>query len=74
MTGVLILHGEPLTSERIKAQIERVFGEHGAYADEFIVSHGPETPIGHEVGHGPSVYTDLARTYVVGEIQRELRE
>jgi Xaa-Pro aminopeptidase len=48
----LVLDGEPLTSERVKSQIERVFAEHGAYAEEFIVSHGPQTAIGHELGHG----------------------
>jgi Xaa-Pro aminopeptidase len=92
INGTLMLEGEPLTSERIKAEVERVFGEHGAYADEFIVSHGPQTAIGHESGHGPilagepisfdlfpkdratGVYTDMTRTYVVGDIPDELRE
>ena len=88
----LLLDGEPLTSERIKAEVERVFGEHGAYAEEFIVSHGPQTAIGHEAGHGPirpgepvtfdlfprdratGVYTDMTRTFVVGDVPDELRE
>jgi Xaa-Pro aminopeptidase len=92
VNGTLVLDGAPLTSERIKAEVERVFGEHGAYADEFIVSHGPQTAIGHESGHGAilpgepisfdlfprdratGVYTDMTRTYVVGEIPDELRE
>jgi Xaa-Pro aminopeptidase len=92
VNGTLMLDGEPLTSERIKAEVERVFGEHGAYADEFIVSHGPQTAVGHESGHGPilpsepisfdlfpkdratGVYTDMTRTYVVGDIPDELRE
>jgi Xaa-Pro aminopeptidase len=52
--GGLTVHGEPLTCELIKQHIERAFGEHGAMAvDEFIVSHGPQTAIGHEMGHGP---------------------
>jgi Xaa-Pro aminopeptidase len=86
VNGTLVLDGEPLTSERIKAEVERVFGEHGAYADEFIVSHGPQTAIGHESGHGAilpgepisfdlfprdratGVYTDMTRTYVVGDV------
>jgi Xaa-Pro aminopeptidase len=90
--GSLVLDGEPLTSERIKTEIERVFGEHGAYADEFIVSHGVQTAIGHEAGHGAilageaivfdlfprdretGVYTDMTRTYVVGDVPDELRE
>jgi Xaa-Pro aminopeptidase len=49
----LVLDGEPLTCERIRVEVERIFGEHGAYADEFIVSHGAQTAIGHESGHGP---------------------
>jgi Xaa-Pro aminopeptidase len=92
VNGTLVLDGEPLTCERIKAEVERVFSEHGAYADEFIVAHGAQTAIGHEGGHGAilpgepitfdlfprdratGVYTDMTRTYVVGEISDELRE
>jgi Xaa-Pro aminopeptidase len=92
VNGTLVLDGAPLTSERIKAEVERVFTEHGAVADEFIVSHGPQTAIGHEMGHGPilpgepvsfdlfprdretGVYTDMTRTYVVGDVPDELRE
>jgi Xaa-Pro aminopeptidase len=92
VNGTLVLDGEPLTSERIKAEVERVFSQHGAYADEFIVAHGAQTAIGHEGGHGAilpgepitfdlfprdresGVYTDMTRTYVVGEISDELRE
>jgi Xaa-Pro aminopeptidase len=92
VNGTLVLDGEPLTSERIKAEVERVFGEHGAYADEFIVAHGAQTAIGHEGGHGAilpgepvtfdlfprdratGVFTDMTRTYVVGEVSDELRE
>ena len=51
--GVLTLGGEPLTCERIKLEVERVFGEHGAAADEFIVSHGAQTAVGHDGGLGP---------------------
>ena len=90
--GTLMLDGEPLTSERLKAEVERVFTEHGAFADEFIVAHGAQATVGHEGGHGPilpgeaivfdlfprdretGVYTDMTRTYVVGEIPEELRE
>ena len=39
-------------SERIKAAIGRAFLEHGATADEFIVSHGPQSAIGHHMGAG----------------------
>jgi Xaa-Pro aminopeptidase len=90
--GTLMLDGAPLTSERLKAEVERVFTEHGAYADEFIVAHGAQTTVGHEGGHGSilsgeaivfdlfprdretGVYTDMTRTYVVGEVPEELRE
>src|SRR5207302_4902333 len=52
VNGHLALGGEPLTCERIKQVVEGVFGAHGAAADEFIVSHGAQTAIGHEMGHG----------------------
>jgi Xaa-Pro aminopeptidase len=50
--GGLALDGEPLTVGRIKLEIERVFSEHGVAAEEFIVSHGPQTAVGHEMGSG----------------------
>ncbi len=51
--GTLTLDGEPLTCERIKIEVERAFSEHGVAAEEFIVSHGAQTAIGHEMGSGP---------------------
>jgi Xaa-Pro aminopeptidase len=45
--------GEGVTSEEVRAAIERVFSEHGAVADEIIVSHGAQSAIGHELGSGP---------------------
>ena len=51
--GQVKVDGETLTSERIKAEIRRIFGEHGVSGDDFIVSHGAQTAIGHELGHGP---------------------
>ena len=57
--GVLTLDGEPLTCERIKLQVERAFGEHGAAAEEFIVSHGSQTAIGHDGGSGPIAADDV---------------
>jgi Xaa-Pro aminopeptidase len=51
--GSVVLDGEPLTSERVKLEILRVFGEHGLAADEFIVSHGPQSAVGHDMGSGP---------------------
>jgi Xaa-Pro aminopeptidase len=89
--GLLLLGGEPLTCERIKVAVEGAFSAHGAAADEFIVSHGPQTAVGHELGSGAiaageaivldlfprdretGVYTDMTRTYVVGEAPEELR-
>ena len=50
--GSVLLDGEPLTSERIKLEILRVFGEHGLGADDFIVSHGPQSAVGHDMGSG----------------------
>lgn len=50
--GSLTVDGEPLTSELLKAAIRRVFTEHGVAADDFIVSHGAQTAIGHELGSG----------------------
>jgi Xaa-Pro aminopeptidase len=43
---------EGVTCEEIRAAIERVFTEHEVMADEIIVSHGPQSAIGHEVGSG----------------------
>jgi Xaa-Pro aminopeptidase len=51
--GSLTLDGEPLTCERIKSRVENVFSEHGVAAEESIVSHGPQTAIGHDMGSGP---------------------
>jgi Xaa-Pro aminopeptidase len=88
----MLRSGDTLTSEEIKAEVERVFAKHGAYADEFIVAHGAQTAIGHESGHGTilagepivfdlfprdratGVYTDMTRTYVIGEPPAELVE
>jgi len=50
--GSLVLGGEPLTSERIKLEVERVFSEHGVAAEHLIVSHGPQTAVGHDEGSG----------------------
>ena len=38
--------GQPLTSERLKAAIGQAFLEHGATADEYIVSHGASRGLG----------------------------
>jgi Xaa-Pro aminopeptidase len=48
----LEVDGEPLTSERIRSAISRVFLEHGANGEEFVVSHGSQSAIGHHTGAG----------------------
>ena len=48
----VLVDGEPLTSERIKTAISEAFIANGCSADEFIVSHGPQSAIGHHMGAG----------------------
>jgi Xaa-Pro aminopeptidase len=44
----------PVTCEELQAEVARVFSDAGvASPDGMIVSHGPQTAIGHEPGHGP---------------------
>jgi Xaa-Pro aminopeptidase len=50
--GTALLDGEPLTSERLKAAISAAFTAGGCSADEFVVSHGPQSAIGHHMGAG----------------------
>src|SRR5262249_46831415 len=50
--GSLLVDGDPLTSERVKIAIQDAFIRHGCRADEFIVSHGAQSAIGHEMGSG----------------------
>ena len=50
--GSLLLEGQPLTCERLRAAVEDVFTTSNVVADESIVSHGEQTAIGHEMGHG----------------------
>ena len=57
--GALVLDGEPLTCERVKQAVEHAFGEHGAAAEEFIVSHGAQTAVGHDMGSGPIAADDV---------------
>ena len=57
--GVLTLGGETLTCERIQVAVERAFGDHGAAAEEFIVSHGAQTAVGHDGGSGPIASDDV---------------
>ena len=50
--GSLTVDGEPLTVELVKGAIRRTFTDHNVASDDFIVSHGAQTAIGHELGHG----------------------
>ena len=50
--GGLEVGGEPLTVERVKRAIGDAFADHDCVADEFIVSHGPQSAIGHHMGEG----------------------
>jgi Xaa-Pro aminopeptidase len=90
--GGVVLDGEPLTSERLKLAIGQVFTAREMAADEFIVSHGSQSAVGHELGSGPiapgepivvdiwprdretACYSDMTRTFVVGDPPDELVE
>jgi Xaa-Pro aminopeptidase len=50
---VVILDGEPLTCERLKLAVGQAFSASGAAADEFIVAHGAQSAVGHDMGSGP---------------------
>jgi Xaa-Pro aminopeptidase len=50
--GSVVLDGEPLTCERVKLAIQQVFTQRNLYSDEFIVAHGAQTAVGHEMGSG----------------------
>ena len=52
--GTLMLDGEPLSSERVRARIREVSADHGAPAPEdIIVAAGAAGASGHEQGTGP---------------------
>jgi Xaa-Pro aminopeptidase len=88
----LEVDGEPLTCERIKRVIEDVFADHDVEGSDMIVSHGPQTAVGHNMGSGQiapnetivfdlfprdkatGCYSDMTRTYVVGEPSDEVKE
>jgi Xaa-Pro aminopeptidase len=48
----LEVDGEPLTSERLKRTIEGVFMRFDVEGGDMIVSHGPQTAVGHDMGSG----------------------
>lgn len=49
---VVMLDGAPLSCEVLRFAILEVIRSHDADLDELIVSHGPQTAIGHEPGSG----------------------
>ena len=88
----LLLDGEQLTVERVKADMSVVFAAHDTTADEYIVAPGAQGAVGHDMGSGPirpdtplvvdifprdnasAVYTDMTRTFVVGDVPDDVRE
>jgi Xaa-Pro aminopeptidase len=88
----LLLDGEQLTVERVKADLNVVFASHDTTADEYIVAPGAQGAVGHHMGSGPirphtplvvdifprdnasAAYTDMTRTFVVGEVPDDVRE
>src|SRR6185437_1360268 len=50
--GGLVVDGEPLTVERIKAAMLAAFVAAGTSSEEFILSHGPQCAIAHHMGEG----------------------
>jgi Xaa-Pro aminopeptidase len=88
----LLLDGEQLTVERVKADMSVAFARHDTTADEYIVAPGAQGAVGHEMGSGPirpgtplvvdifprdnasAVYTDMTRTFVVGDVPDDVRE
>jgi Xaa-Pro aminopeptidase len=57
--GGLTLEGETLTCELLKRYVDEAFVAHGASADASIVSHGPQTAVGHDLGSGPLAPDDV---------------
>jgi Xaa-Pro aminopeptidase len=88
----LLLDGEQLTVERVKADMNVAFAANDTTADEYIVAPGAQGAVGHDMGSGPirpgtplvvdifprdnasAVYTDMTRTFVVGEVSDDVRE
>ena len=57
--GHLALDGETLTCELLKERVQAEFLRHGALAEQMIVSHGPQTAIGHDMGSGAIADDDV---------------
>ncbi|MDX6481490.1 MAG: Xaa-Pro aminopeptidase [Gaiellaceae bacterium] len=49
----LLLDGEVLTVERVKAAMSQTFAAHDTTADEYIVAPGAQGAVGHDMGSGP---------------------
>src|SRR4029079_2861256 len=49
----LLIDGEQLTVERVKADMNVAFARHDTTADEYIVAPGAQGAVGHEMGSGP---------------------
>jgi Xaa-Pro aminopeptidase len=88
----LLLDGEVLTVERVKAAMSQTFAAHDTTSEDYIVAPGPQGAVGHDMGSGPipphtplvvdifprdnasGVYTDMTRTFVVGDVADDVRE
>ena len=57
--GGLVVDGEPLTCELLKERIQATFLSLGSLAEEMIVSHGPQTAVGHDMGSGAIAQDDV---------------
>jgi Xaa-Pro aminopeptidase len=52
-SSIVLVDGEPLTCERLKAAIRVAITERGGVAEGMIVAHGAQSAIGHDRGSGP---------------------
>jgi len=57
--GGLTVDGEQLTCELVKQHVQAALIANGAIAEEMIVSHGPQTAVGHDMGSGPIAADDI---------------
>jgi Xaa-Pro aminopeptidase len=88
----LLLDGDVLTVERVKAAMNQTFAAHDTTSEDYIVAPGPQGAVGHDMGSGPipphtplvvdifprdnasGVYTDMTRTFVVGNVADDVQE
>lgn len=59
VNGGRAVDGETLTCELLKHHVERAFAANGCTAEGFVVSHGSQTAIGHDMGSGPISVDDV---------------